>query len=74
MGQPVYHCSHQDLVPYDFSPSVKGQICGYDGGLEASPKREVVEEQFPRLLVARDISELIANDEVIFLEPEFELV
>ena len=44
MCESVNQSSHQHLILYDFSPSIKGEVCRNEGGLGVSPKREVVEE------------------------------
>lgn len=68
MGKPVDQGIGQDLVFYDLSPSVEGQVCGDDGGLCIGPEREMIEEQLSALFVTCHVAELIADDEIISLE------
>ena len=68
MGQSVDQSVGQNLVFYDLSPAVEGQVSGDDGGLCIGSEREMIEEQLSSLLVTGHVAELITDDKVISLE------
>ena len=70
--KPIHKCRDEYFVFDNLVPSVKCKVCGNEGGFLSRPEREMVEEHLPTFLVATDISELVANDHVIFLEPELQ--
>lgn len=68
MSQAVHQSIYQDLVGDKFIPPAEGEICGDDSGVCLRSERQMVEEQFGTFLVAGDVSELVADYQIIFLE------
>lgn len=73
MGEPVDESVYQHLVGDDLIPATESQVCSDDCGAGLGSERQVVEEQFGAFFVARDISELIADYQVVFLKAVLKL-
>ena len=71
MAEAVNERGAEHLVLEHLFPSGEGEVGGDDGGLLAGPEGEVVEEHLGALLVEADIPELVADDQVVALEPDF---
>ena len=73
MGEPVDECAYQHLVGDDFIPAAESQVGGDDCGVGLGSERQMVEEQFGAFFVARDVSELVAYYQVVFLKAVLKL-
>ena len=72
MAKPVDESGTEDLVLEDLLPSCEGEVGGDDGGLLSGSEGQVVEEHFGTLLVEADIAELVADDQIVAFEPDFQ--
>lgn len=68
MCQPVNHRCNQHFVLDDFIPSVESQISRNNCRFLSRPERQVIEQHFSSFFVATDVSELVTDDQVIFLK------
>lgn len=73
MGEPVDKSVDQTLVGDDFIPATECQVGSDDCGVCFGSERQVVEEQFGTFFVARDVAELVADHQDVFLKPVLEL-
>ena len=73
MGEPVDKCGSEYWITEELVPSVKGQVGGDDCGFPTGPERKMCKEHLCPLLVERDITKFIANDQIIFLEAHLHL-
>ena len=73
MGEPVDKSVDQNLVGDDLIQATEAQVGGYDCGVGLGSERQMVEEQFGSFFVARDVAELIADHQVVFLKAVLEL-
>ncbi len=73
MSEAIDHCSGEDFIAKNFFPSVKSQISSDDSGTPSGPEGEVCEEHFSSLFVEGNVPKFITNNEVMFLEPAFQL-
>ena len=72
MSDAIHHCSSQYWIPEDLAPPVERKVrCDY-GRLLACSQREVCKKQLSTFLVKRDVPELIAYHQIIFLKAVFE--